>query len=488
MKLILGPIVGAVTHKKAKVWIFGDHSNENETAPQCLVFKDEKCTKKVFQSPFETVSSSVHESDAIHGLAGLAEISFPSGREKIYFKIVSPSADEGQNDRIYTIRPFPKINAGIDTLSFGLISCHRPTLKPDDKEETVARMWRYLGDMMNKHDCRFLCQVGDQVYCDHDQFNAWEMSLEAESPEKRLWYYREAYLKHWNFPEVQEVVRTFPQYMIWDDHEITNGWGSSLKHSKDDKCRKVFEVARQVFFEFQHSHNPDPLRKGEHYFAFNHGPVAFLFMDIRGHRDIALYNPLKPDEGYPSAGEQQWEDIQAWLNSDTIQQSKAMFVITSVPVIHLNRKFGSLGIFKNDINDQWSTAHNKKERRLLLKVLYEWIGETNRPVFILSGDVHVGTFGKITELETGRVVHQISASPITYDPAYYLDFFLQKWSGEFDFHLEDDQKGPIHGEITERYRRRNFAIITVQFKEQTPQVTLNMYEERQDEPVKVEFF
>lgn len=482
MKVILGPIIGEVTHNKAKVWIFWNRSHDNETVPHCHVFKDKTCTKEISRSKFKTVSSSIHEYEIVHGVSGLADISFPVGGEKFYFKIKSGSTNDEENDRIYSIRPFPEIGAKIDTLSFALISCHRPLFYPRIDKKTVAPMWRRLGHEMRRHDCRFLIQAGDQVYSDHKRFNAWKWSLKEDSQEKRLWYYRQIYLKSWNFPEVQEVMRTFPQYMIWDDHEIGNSWGSEEKHSKEARHKQVFEIARQAYIEFQHCHNPDPLREGELYYAFNYGPAAFLVMDLRGHRDIALYDPTGANDTYPLAGREQWEDIKAWLNSEVIQESSILFVVTSVPVCHLSRKFGSLGIFKSDINDQWSTMHNKRERRILLDLLYEWSGERKRPVFILSGDVHLGTVATITEEETAKPIYQITSSPITNNSAYYLDFFIAKFSSQFNFHLERNNKRPVCGEITRRYRRRNFAIVNVQFIEQNPKVDLHMYEQGKGEP------
>ena len=486
MKLLLGPIVGAVTHDKARVWIFWNRDREDENLPRCHIFKDETCAEEIGHSPFTTVSSSVHEVGGIHGVAGLANISFPSGGEKFYFKIKFDSMNE--NGQIYSIRPFPEIGEDIDTLSFALISCHKPSFKSEKEDNRRDKMWEYLGDKMGEHDCRFLIQAGDQIYADHEHFNAWEWSLEENLPQKRLWYYRQTYLKSWNFPRVQEVMRTFPQYMIWDDHEITNGWGSDKKHSEDPKCRKIFEeAAHQAYFEFQHCHNPDSLRNGEFYYTFNYGPIAFLFLDLRRHRDITRYNPKVAGNDFPLAGKEQWDDIRAWLNSEIVQESKILFVVSSVPVFHLSRKFGSLGIFKNDIRDQWSTPHNKTERRILLNLLYGWSEEGNKPVFILGGDVHVGTIAEIIEAETGNKIHQITSSPITNKPAWFLDWFLQTISSHFEIHLEENDQRPVKARITDRFRKRNFAVIKVQFSEQNPQVVLHMYEEGKEEPYSISF-
>ncbi len=483
MKIVLGPVVGGVTDNKAKVWIFWSRNEENEEAPKCHVFADEACTEEICQTQFAAISDSVHDCDSIQGLAGLANINFPAGGAKYYFKIRSSSTNDLESDRLYSIRPYPA-SGEIDSLSFALISCHRPFFNSQKDGKNMTPMWKRLNNEMHNHHSRFLIQAGDQVYCDKG-LNAWKLSMREDSPQKMLWYYRQIYYHSWNFPEIQEVMTTFPQYMIWDDHEITNGWGSDKKNSHDAKQQRVFQIASQAYFEFQQSHNPDPLREGKFYFTFNYDSVAFLVMDLRGHRNITLYDKNKANDVYPLAGKEQWEDIEAWLNSKKIQESRMLFVVTSVPVCHLSRKFGSLGIFKNDIRDQWSTEHNKRERRKLLDWLYNWSGADKKPVFILGGDVHVGTVAKISEKETGKIIHQITSSPITNKPSGCLDYFLAKWSGKFDFHLEDNKKRPVHGEIFRRYRKRNFAIINIKFREEKPEVELLMYEQNKSKPDRV---
>jgi len=479
MELILGPIIGGVTDKKAKIWLFWN--KKNTPAPQCCIFKDKECNQEIKRFPFSIISSSPHCYEGKEAVAGIAEILFPSEEKKFYFKIKAGSQYYRQT---YLIRPFPRNK--IDMFSFGLISCHRPLFDPKKDEKIVIPMWRYLKDKMHKHKCCFLIQAGDQVYCDYKRFNAWKLSLKEDSQEKMLWYYRQVYIKSWNFLEVQEVMQTFPQYMIWDDHEITNGWGSDIKHSKDNKCKEIFEVARKAYIEFQHSHNPDPLRKGKLYFSFNYGCAAFLFMDLRGERDIGIYDS-KNENTFPLAGKQQWDDIKEWLNRKDVKESKILFVVTSVPVCHLSRNFVSLGFLKNDIRDQWSAPHNKKERRILLNLLYQWSGKEKKPVFILSGDVHVGTVAKITEAENRKRIYQITSSPITNTPAYYLDFFMAKCSSKFKFHLDKGNKKAVYGEIIRRYRKRNFAIIEVYFTQEKPKLCLYMYEEGKSKPDIVQF-
>lgn len=40
------------------------------------------------------------------------------------------------------------------------------------------------------------------------------------------WYYFSHYVKHWSEPMFSDALATIPQIMIWDDHDIFDGWGS----------------------------------------------------------------------------------------------------------------------------------------------------------------------------------------------------------------------------------------------------------------------
>ena len=51
--------------------------------------------------------------------------------------------------------------------------------------------------------------------------------------EEMLSWYRDIYRGYWGFESVQRVFESFPTYMIWDDHEIVNGWGSYYFDSEE---------------------------------------------------------------------------------------------------------------------------------------------------------------------------------------------------------------------------------------------------------------
>ncbi|MBN1350642.1 alkaline phosphatase family protein [candidate division KSB1 bacterium] len=485
MKLISGPIVGAVTHKDAKIWIFWSHTSADEQSPVCHIFADKQATEEKSRVAFTEISDSEHISGGIRGVFALAKVSFQPGAKNVFFKILTQSgADVGA--RIFSFIPFPKAGSAVDSFSFGLVSCHRTYVAARRNQNYVAPMWKSLAEKMRAHDCRFLLQAGDQVYADQYPINAWKWSLKGGNQQKILWNYRQVYLNGWAHQEAQDVLQSFPQFMIWDDHEISNGWGSDVSHTTDPRQKDIFKAARQAYVEFQNSHNPDPLKSGELYYGFSYGPAAFLVMDLRGHRNYAAYLENPGNDVFPLAGKEQWDAITEWMNSDLVQRSKILFVVTSVPVIHLSRKFRDLGRFKNDIRDQWSTDHNKNERRKLFKLLFDWSGEPNRPVFILGGDVHVGTVAMLKD-ENDKKMYQITSSPITNLPAAFLDKFLTLYSSEFEFHLERGDAQPVRSVITHRYHRRNFGIIDVRFEDQKVKVTLNMYQQHQANPDVVQF-
>jgi hypothetical protein len=496
-KIVLGPIVGAVSHEKAKIWFYGTFDETGKLKPYCHVFNKAKTTKiplspfkfkEISSFPYDIKQNNGSKNKA--GKAYIAEIDFPHDGEEFSFGVNYDGTKINDTQLKYTVKRSPE--AGDIDFSFGLISCHKIMMEEADDEEKkkdrkrkkeekkVKKMWGGLHEKMLEKKSAFLIQSGDQVYCD----GAWEKSLRlskeqnAGNPgnlhEKMLNNYRNFYFNSWKFDQVKEVMSTFPQYMIWDDHEIRDGWGSREEDDKNSNYQQVFKAAKEAYLEFQHSHNPEPLKKGAFYYAFHYGSAAFLVMDIRGERKINK----DPKESRLMSREQ-WNEIENWLNTDKAKNSKILFVVTSVPVVHLNRKFGSLGrlIGGDDAVDQWSSIHNLKMRQKLLKKLIEWSGPKNKPVFLLGGDVHVGTEVCMKKKNTEIRIHQITSSPITNKAAWPLDLITAPFSSHFSFRLDGENKEFMCAEIVKRHRKRNFAIIEIKYDNGKPGVILNRFKE-----------
>ncbi|HLP46364.1 MAG TPA: alkaline phosphatase D family protein [Candidatus Kapabacteria bacterium] len=470
-EIILGPIIGEVTHKTAKIWFYGTLAEDESQKPFCHAFDKDKMGA-IPGSPFEfvEVSKSSYDIAGLLSKAFLAEITFPDSGEEICFGINYDRSGILKDELKYTVKSAP--DKGDIPFSFGLISCHKAYKSIPVYQAVVARMWNFLYDKLTEKKSSFLLQVGDQVYCDLVENNAFEKckNLKDQDDHKQMVdFYREIYTEHWGFPEVQRVMSTFPQYMILDDHEILNAWGSNIKHRTD--YLKIFDAAREAYVEFQHSHNPASLRNGELHYAFYYGSAAFLVMDLRSHR-----GENKGTDQYPLAGKEQWEDIENWLKNDRVKESKVLFVVTSVPVFHLSPIFTSQKLVKLHIEDHWSTNTNKNERRKLLKLLLDWSDNENKQIFILGGDIHLGTEVCAREERTGKNIQQITSSPITNKPTPLPNFIAELLTNRFYFTLvENDKKSRMMVKFIRRHRKRNFAIIEVDYKNGIPGVKLNMY-------------
>ena len=336
-----------------------------------------------------------------------------------------------------------------DRLVFAVVSCHQP-FKFKPSQGTL--MWRALWAELIREQARFLCLVGDQVYAD-EEGRAWQQSIAIDDGDpdcftKRLYLYRDLYRKYWSLPDVRQVMANIPQYMIWDDHEITNGWGSEETH-KGQPHQTIFQVARKAYTEFQHSHNPQNLSHPDTlYYGFHIGCTSFLFLDLRGHRQIWNSQIL---------GQAQRDWITQFIQNEC-QTSKVLFVISSVPMFHLDPRW--TWIPASDVSDQWSDEHNKMDRKWLLDRLFGWLQDgENRQVFILGGDVHVGTFAEASVKGSDLKIVQATSSPISNKPASLWDVFLKKVSSTFSITTESGKTVDVS--IERRYPVRNFLVVTV---------------------------
>src|SRR3972149_4672097 len=439
MKLILGPIIGHVTQSTARILAHTDPPAQGDSSLYCEVFLDPDATTTVTSSPFRLEISEEM------GCTGVCEITLPEPNRRYYYRL----SYRGQllHNELYTFLTLPTENP--DRLVFAVVSCHQP-FKYSQPLGTV--MWRALRAELIREQARFLLLVGDQVYGD-EEGEAWQQSLKIPENdpkcfEKRLELYRNLYRQYWAFPDVRQVMANFPQYMIWDDHEITNGWGSDPEH-KNQTPQNIFQAAQKAYTEFQHSHNPQNLtHPGALYYGFHIGVAAFLVLDLRGYRQIWNQQIL---------GQAQRNWITDFLQKEC-SATKVLFVISSVPMFHLAPRW--TWIPASDVSDQWSDERNKKDRKWILDRLFEWIQEErSRQVFILGGDVHVGTFAEAKITGTDLKIYQATSSPISNKPASLLDVFLRKVSSAFSISTESGKVVDVT--IERRYPTRNFLIVTV---------------------------
>ena len=161
--------------------------------------------------------------------------------------------------------------------------------------------------------------------------------------------------------------------MMWDDHDIRDGWGSAPSDSETlvarfprgraifEKCKAYYEDCRDAYWHFQGCHNPRPSDgvdpalpnyvdgpppSSARYampYAFRCGRLVVLMLDSRGERDVFR-------EELPILGFKQWEFIErvfARLPADV----EALAVVTPTPLASLDPEGQTLKLMGNRTDD-----------------------------------------------------------------------------------------------------------------------------------------
>lgn len=329
-RLKLGPIVGHTDHESTRIWIqVPDHSALYTLRVHGVGLFDFVGTEP----------NQVEFGTAIALVAGLRP-------DRVYRYQVFRRGRFVPNTRgRFRTMPDPTSMANIQ---FAAISCSSA-----DKEG----IWPQFADFIKESQPHFLLMMGDQVYLDEDEPDIFEHHFRSPSPVRRR-AIAEKYRKNWSREPVRQVLANIPTYMIWDDHDIHDGWGSTAQSSptlaeRFPRGRKIFELfnqyfedCRDVYWHFQGCHNPLPpdtlnvslpnyfsgpplpgIRRAMPY-AFRCGRTVVLVLDSRGERDVFR-------KEYPILGAEQWQFIGAVLDN-LAPEVEALAIVTPTPVASMD--------------------------------------------------------------------------------------------------------------------------------------------------------
>lgn len=292
---------------------------------------------------------------------------------------------------------------------------------------------------------------------------------------------REYYLIYWNFPNLRAVHSRVPAYMMWDDHEIMDGWGSVDRRERIVKLKKktqlreearddaliermvemTFQAASAVYSEFQHSHNPgrsyrpgtDDPRTFAWDYTWSRGECQFFALDMRGgHNCDAKCDRL--------LGAAQHDRLRLWLDGLEAAGAQSAFVVAPVPVVHWSTITEHAQLFipslKDDLMDGWGHPTNHVERAKLLKALFAASDRLKIPITIVSGDVHCASCYTLKDTENypnARIV-QVTSSSISRKPCGSVATMAYAPNGRMQERL-DDGRGKIVK--TSIYQKQVFA-------------------------------
>lgn len=367
----------------------------------------------------------------------------------------------GDMEAVYFHLPAARPNS----ISFAAFSCHDPFSWKFPNEGA----WPVLERIIERQGLDFSVAGGDQVYVDTNKAkrmqDLWEWLGDNKNQvfakykngenfdEEGIKQYlirliRQYYRIYWNVESMGRVLSKTPTYMIWDDHEIMDGWGSRTKSERQKLLRRTFQkdddelnnrivdltwkAAAQAYYEHQHSHNPtttglqDDLTKMEWDYPFSRGDFRFYVLDMRGHHDCER-------ESYRLLGENQFKRLTQWLK-DWLAGARSAFIVSPVPVVHWNEELVNtldIGSVKDDFMDEWGHKTNHKERNKLLTAVFRASKKHKVPITFISGDVHCASIYEISKPEVypESEVYQVTTSPISRKPASKLSTIGYQKSG-----------------------------------------------------------
>ncbi len=236
------------------------------------------------------------------------------------------------------------------SLQFVFGSCNFPFWYDDN--DPLER-WRALA---NRNDYDFMLLIGDQIYGD-GLSKVWPAGISENDKKKagemeNAWFraYAARYEWCWRNKSMRQVMRRTPTYMILDDHEVADDWGTiplfeGDENDVDHKTR--IRGALRAYRIFQHSHNPQypvgswlqnlPLvgqlfSSGNPplFYDFTRGPASFFVMDGRTQRS------LEPEKvQFPILGPAQAEALRAWSLNPKTRNSDIIFFVAPVPIAFL---------------------------------------------------------------------------------------------------------------------------------------------------------
>ncbi len=122
-------------------------------------------------------------------------------------------------------------------------------------------------------------------------------------------FYFDLYTLRWAQPEVAHMLATVPTIMMWDDHDIIDGWGSyPVERQTCDVFKALWDAARKAFTVFQqHLKFTEPMGNvaPAHGFSFGHviANTAILALDMRSERTDRMV-----------MSENHWTLVYQWLD------------------------------------------------------------------------------------------------------------------------------------------------------------------------------
>ena len=309
------------------------------------------------------------------------------------------------------------------------------------KTDEPYLLWDKLIEQHGNEPFSILIMGGDQVYADElwskvkelEEWSRLNMNDKIKRKATKAMirnldtFYESLYIKKWSDEQMSLCLASIPTVMMWDDHDIFDGWGSYPQELLDcDVYQNIFKTAKKYFeiFQIRSLKNQTLLTKDRTHFSFalKFRNYHILGLDNRTQRSI-----------YQVMGNDQWKDLNTYLDENILNDN--LLVLSAVPVVYRDFSLTENLVdftswqeeLTDDLKDHWRAKEHQGERmrlimRLFMNIEKRKVSKKNTRTVILSGDVHVGSLGVINDHKNQNKIHQVVSSGIVHTPPTYIEW------------------------------------------------------------------
>jgi alkaline phosphatase D len=384
-----------------------------------------------------------------------------------------------------------------DQFSVGLLSCNQPFDDNGELRPSAGQMLEAAYKAFKEHNTKLVLMVGDQIYSDYPQSRSLfresyfqqidddgcSSILECSSQQVRK-HFQMRYRQFRNLEGWEKIHKEFPTLPILDDHDMVDNWGSNPQHQQP-KWQTFKQGALLAFQDYQGGYFMPVTKELPPNFQYNfeYGYAGFFVMDLRCER--------REGENGQLYSRDQEKRLEQYLDENG--DKKAIFIILSVPIVHLP-KFLARWVAKltsqgEDFSDRWSSGSQRKDRDRMLHLLYNHqINHPEQKIVLLSGDIHIGCAHAIVWPNQNRF-YQLVSSAITHDDGLIVTLGAKGLiKVNKSIKTENNLKAKIYPLKGEKGKSRNpfgglnVGLISFQNK-YDPQIHYSLYSHKGNEPV-----
>ncbi|MFO1371319.1 MAG: alkaline phosphatase D family protein [Candidatus Competibacteraceae bacterium] len=443
MKMLLGPILGYEGHDLYTVCFLSDKSTISASlkiAGQML--------------PFTQIANTPN------GIFWRAEISIPTDTAGNYRTYEIESQGAALQDKFGRANWKFYIPGTTESAKIVYTTCNgfsSTKLARDTAEPYI--LWQRMKEEHEKKPIALLLMGGDQIYADQlwesrlaPTINKWSHFSRSEQIKYSVGpqiqkeldaFYEQIYINDWGIDtNMSLMLASIPSIMMWDDHDIFDGWGSYPANLQDCPVyQTIYQFAKKYFelFQIRSNLNKTLLSNAGRYYSWGVRFREYLILGLDNRAERTQQQIM---------GEQQWLDIKAWLG--TQQQVENFLVMTGLPLAY--RNFADTDTLlqatpwqeeiEDDVHDHWTAKAHQGERMKLIKNLLDFTQAKSCKTVILSGDVHIGSLGIIKDNAQELEMTQVVSSAIVHPAPTFFE-----WQG-IKLSTSEDQQSLGKGDIT----------------------------------------